>query len=485
MQEQAQDAIVAGTGIHWVDQFSASVGAVQQVLSGYILLPVLLLVGAYLTIGLGFMPIRRIPYAFGKLLKKRPKGEGEGDVSPFGALMTALSATIGTGNIAGVALAIYVGGPGALFWMWMTALVGMASKYAEGVLAVRFREVDASGRHVGGPMYYIRNGMGKNFAWLAAVFAFFGMLTSFVTGNTIQSNSVAAVLQGSFSIPPIATGVLLAFGAGLVILGGVKRIAQVASALVPSMAGLYVVAGLLVIALNASAVPHAFAQIFEGAFTYDAAEGGFFGSALWLAIRFGVARGIFSNEAGQGSAPIAHAAAKTRGPVDQGIIAMLGTFLDTICVCSITGLVILTTGVAATAGADIAGPEMTAAAFGHGLPTQVGAYIVTIGLALFAFTTILGWSYYGERCAEYLFGEGAITPYRIVYVAMVFGGSAVLSLQGTIKDIVSLIWLFGDSMTALMATPNLIALAALSPLVFKLTREYFAEEKAAKLDLGK
>ena len=455
-----------------VEQITAAIGGAQTLLSSYILLPLLLGVGLYLTISLRLMPIRRIPFAFGKLLEGRKAKDGdEGDVSPFGALMTALSATIGTGNIGGVAVALLLGGPGALFWMWVTALIGMASKFSEAVLAVKFREVDADGRHVGGPMYYIKNGMGPRWGWLAATFAFAGVFTSFVTGNLIQSSSVASVLDATLEIPPWATGLLLAGGAGAVILGGVKRIANVASALVPSMAVIYILSGLIIILMNLPAVPGVFSLIVTEAFNFEAAGG----AAFWLALRHGVARGVFSNEAGQGSAAIAHAAAKTKSPVDQGIVAMLGTFIDTICVCTITGIVILLT--LGVPGSDaLVGAPLTSQAFNTGLPGEFGQYIVAFGLVLFAFTTILGWSYYGERCAEYLLGEGAVQPFRYVWVGIVFVGACTLMLQETgVDNIVQLIWLMGDVMTALMTTPNLIALAALSPLVFKLAREYFAD----------
>ncbi len=458
--------------------------------------PVLLLLlgtGLYLTVRLGFMPIVKIPYAFGQLVHGRRRHAGEdGDVSPFGALMTALSSTIGTGNIAGVAVAIAIGGPGAVFWMWMTALVGMASKYAEGVLAVRFREVDADGRHVGGPMYYIRNGMGAKWAWLGATFATFGVLAAWGTGASIQANSIADALNNTYSIAPWLSGAVLAAGAAAVILGGIKRIATVASGLVPSMAAGYLIAGLIVVGLNIEAVPAAFSSIVANAFGYDAAKGGFVGGLLLLAMQKGVARGIFSNEAGQGSAPIAHAAAKNKDPVNQGVIAMLGTFIDTIVVCSITALVILTAGIIPEACAPFVreslvtlpagcetGAPLTVNAFNASLP-GVGSHIVTIGLTLFGFTTILGWSYYGERCAEYLFGEKIVTPFRLSWVAVVFLGASILMFEegGVVTDVVSLFWLVADTLTGLMAAPNLVALLVLSPLVARLTKEYFAREKA-------
>lgn len=474
-----------------------AIRGVIELINGFVwgppMLALLLGVGFFLTVGLTFMPLRKLPYAIKQLFAgRKPHGDAsDGDVTPFAALMTALSSTIGTGNIAGVAVAIAIGGPGALFWMWVTALVGMASKYTEAVLAVKFREVDADGRHVGGPMYYIHNGLSKKWHWLAGAFAIFGVLASWGTGASIQSNSVADVFNSTFDIPPLATGAVLAVITAMVILGGIKRIANVASALVPTMAIAYLLAGLVVLAINYAAIPDALVRIVTNAFGYDAALGGFVGGAFWMALRFGVARGIFSNEAGQGSAPIAHAAAQNNDPVNQGVIAMLGTFIDTIVVCSITGLVIITSGVL---GPDchafvqlqgmpdapsncLTGAPLTASAFQDALP-GVGNYIVTFGLAIFAFTTILGWSYYGERCAEYLFGEKIIMPFRISWVLVVFLGSAVLSLRGEgITNVVNLFWLFADSLTGLMAAPNLVALALLSPLVFKMTKEYFAREE--------
>jgi len=450
----------------------AAITYVNGIVWGPPMLALLLGVGLYLTVRTGFMSVRRIPYAFAELGRgRKPHGEpAEGDVTPFAALMTAMSATVGTGNIAGVAVAISVGGPGALFWMWVTAVVGMATKYAEAVLAVSYREVDKGGRTVGGPMYYIRAGMGRRWGWLAGAFAIFGVLASFGTGNYIQANSVADALRaGPYEVAPWATGACLLLVAAMVILGGVKRIAAVASRLVPGMAGLYLIAGLIVVGANIQAVPAALFEVVRGAFGYDAAVGGFTGAAFWLAMQKGVARGVFSNEAGQGSAPIAHAAAKNDDPVDQGLIAMLGTLIDTLIVCTVTGMAILTTGV--LAGGDTGAP-LTAAAFNTVLPG--GDHVVTFGLILFAFTTILGWSYYGERCAEYLFGEGAILPYRLAYLAMIPAGAMVLYAEdGGVENVIFLVWLFTDTLTGLMAAPNLIALAVLSPFILKLTKGYF------------
>ncbi len=429
----------------------------------YILIPLLALVGIYLTLGLKAMPWRLVPKAFSTLWHDRkPDDANEGDISPFQALMTALSATIGTGNIAGVATAIYFGGPGAIFWMWVIALFGMATKYAEGVLAVKYREIDALGNHVGGPMYYIKNGLGKNWAWLGTAFALFGMIAAFGIGNMAQSNTVASELYASFQIPSWVTGIIMATLAGAVILGGIKRIANVAEKLVPFMASAYIIGALLIILLNIYDVPAALKLIVEDAFTGTAAEGGFLGATVMMAIRWGFARGIFSNEAGLGSAAIAHAAAKTNNPVRQGMIAMLGTFIDTIIICSMTALVIILTG---AWDSGIKGAPMSSLAFNTGFAG--GGYIVTFGLIVFAFTTILGWSYYGERCASYLMGVKAILPYRILWVAATLIGALVK---------LGLVWALADVLNGLMAIPNLIALLLLSPVIFSITREYFYKE---------
>lgn len=431
------------------------------------MLALIAMTGLFLTIGLKAYPIRHLKTGFVELWKGRHK-QGEGEISGFNALMTSLSATIGTGNIAGVATAVALGGPGAIFWMWMIALVGMATKYSEAVLAVRFREKNEQGHFVGGPMYYIRNGLGKNFRWLAVTFAFFGMMAGFGIGNGVQANSVADAMNhiqiGGEGIPEWATGLVVAVLVGLVLLGGIRRISDVAGKLVPFMAIAYVVAGFILLGIFADKIPAAFSLIIDHAFTPISATGGFAGATVWAAIRFGVARGVFSNEAGLGSAPIAHAAATTDSPVRQGTIAMLGTFIDTIVICSITGLVIVASGAWQTGES---GASLTAAAFNTGLPV-IGQYIVTLGLAVFAFTTIIGWSFYGERCAEYLFGVKAVWPFRIFWVAAIpIGATRELDLA----------WLIADTLNAMMALPNLIALLLLSPVVFKLTKEYLANKK--------
>ena len=443
-----------------MELIKALLGELNGIVWGPVMLVLILGTGFYLMSGLRFMPLRHIAYGFRMLWQGR-KETGEGDIAPFKALMTSLAATIGTGNIAGVATAIFLGGPGALFWMWCTALVGMATKYAEAVLAVHYRETDAKGNHIGGPMFYIKNGLKKHWAWLGTAFAVFGALAGFGIGNTIQANSVADALNSKFGVSHLLTGIVMASFAGLVLVGGIKRIADVAGKLVPFMAIAYVAASLVVLATYASGIPDAFSLIFTHAFTPVAATGGFAGAAVWAAIRFGVARGIFSNEAGLGSAPIAHAAAATDSPVRQGSIAMLGTFIDTLIICTMTGLVIIVTG-AWTSGET--GATLSSLAFETALP-GVGGYIVTLGLSIFAFTTLLGWSFYGEKCVEYLFGVRSIVPFRVLWIiAIPIGATAKLSF----------IWLLADTLNALMALPNLIALLLLSPLVFKLTRDYFS-----------
>ncbi|WP_428617725.1 alanine/glycine:cation symporter family protein [Shewanella sp.] len=430
------------------------------------MLVMILGVGLFLSFGLRLMPILKLGTGFKLLWSGRIPDKDKqmkGEISPFNALMTSLSATIGTGNIAGVATAIFIGGPGALFWMWCTALVGMATKFSEAVLAVKYREVDDNGNHIGGPMYYIKNGLGSKWAWLGTAFALFGSFAGFGIGNTVQANSVADALRSNFDVPTWVTGVVLMVLVGAVLMGGIKRIADVAGKLVPLMTVFYIAAGLSVIVVNAAEIPDAIALIVHSAFNPVAAQGGFAGAAVWAAVRFGVARGVFSNEAGLGSAPIAHAAARTNNPVAQGLVAMLGTFIDTLVVCTITGLAIVVSG-AWTSGEN--GAALTSYAFSHALP--MGNYIVAIALSIFAFTTILGWSVYSEKCVQYLFGVRAVKPFRAIWVLVVPLG-AVSSLD--------FIWLLADTLNAMMAIPNLIALALLSPVVFGLTREYFIKKR--------
>ncbi|MEE9351832.1 MAG: sodium:alanine symporter family protein [Thiotrichaceae bacterium] len=441
-------------------------------ISGFVWGPVMLAflmgVGVYLTIILKAIPWRKLMDAIYTLFESRKATKEKGDITGFQALMTALSATVGTGNIAGVATAIALGGPGAVFWMWVMALFGMATKYSEAVLAVHYRETDDKGDYIGGPMYYIRNGMGKKWGWLAFMFALFGMLASFGIGNTIQSNSVALAVAEHFSVPNWVTGLVMAVLAGIVILGGVRRIGKVAEKLVPVMAILYILGSMVVIGSNLGGVPAAFMTIINDAFTGTAAAGGFAGASVWMAIRFGVARGVFSNEAGLGSAPIAHAAAKTNSPVKQGTIAMLGTFIDTILICTMTALVIVLTG--AWTGGETSS-ALSTLAYNTGLP-GFGSYVVTLGLIVFAFTTILGWSYYGERCAEYIFGTASILPFRILWILAIPLGALAAGENASVK----LLWLLADVLNGLMAIPNLIALVVLSPVVYRLTKDYYANK---------
>ena len=455
-----------------MDQINSVISSVNSFAWGPPMLGILGVTGVLLTLGLVFMPWRKVGYGFRLLFAKDESGDGgEGEVKPFNALMTALSATVGTGNIAGVATAIALGGPGAIFYMWLIALFGMATKYAEAVCAVTYREVDQEGKYVGGPMYYLRNGVGK-FApelgkSLGLLFAIFGAIAAFGIGNAVQVNSMAAVLQNSFSVPTFVTGIVVAALAGIVIIGGIKRIGDVAGKLVPTMIVLYIGAALIVILLNITEVPAAIGLIFKHAFTPAAATGGFAGAAVAAAVRFGVARGVFSNESGLGSAAIAHAAAKTNNPVRQGIIAMLGTFIDTLVVCTMTALVIITSGawLMEVDGGGLTGAVLTSTAFDLSIPG--GQYIVTIALAIFAFTTILGWSYYGERCWQYLFSEKSILIYRILWIlaAVTFANLKV-----------DLVWNLADTLNGLMAVPNLIGLLLLAPMVFQVTREYFEKE---------
>ena len=442
--------------------FQEHLSSLSNIIWGeYLLIPILAFVGIYLTIGLTAMPWRKIPLAMKILWQGQDeKKEQKGDISPFQALMTELAATVGTGNIVGVATAIYFGGPGAIFWMWIIALFGMATKYSEAVLAVTYREKDKNGNYVGGPMYYIKNGLNKHWRWMAGLFAFFGMFAAFGIGNMVQSNSVADEMFTTFKIPFWLTGITMSICVSVVIIGGVKSIAKVASKLIPFMAITYVLAALFIVLINFEKMPGVVTLIIDSAFNGAAASGGFLGASVWMAIRMGFARGIFSNEAGLGSASIAHAAAKTSNPVNQGMIAMLGVFIDTIIICSLTAFVILLTG-AFESGHE--GASMTSLAFSTAL-YGYGGYIVSFGLILFAFTTILGWSYYGERCASYLFGIRIIFIYRIFWIIAIFTG-AIIKLE--------IVWIFADIANGLMALPNLIALLLLSPIIFIKTKDYF------------
>ena len=428
--------------------------------------PMLMLIlgtGGFLMISLRLMPLLRIRQGVESLWQGRIKGDPEtGLISPFQALMTCLAATVGTGNIAGVATAIFWGGPGALFWMWCTALVGMATKYSEVVLAVHYRERDTNGEHVGGPMYAIKNGLGPRWAWLAALFALFGGLAGFGIGNMVQANSMAQALESSFAVDVRLTGFLTMIIVAAVILGGIRRIGKVAASLVPFMCVVYVLTAIVVLFINLSAIPAAFSLIFTHAFTPAAATGGFAGAAVMAAIRYGVARGIFSNEAGLGTAGIAQAAGTSDNPVRSGLIGMMGTFIDTIIICTMTGLAIISSGVWSSGES---GAALSIAAFESALP-GIGGHVLTLSLILFTFTTILGWSYIGERCWSYLFGVKTILPFRIFWVIAVYWGATAQ---------LDFVWLLADTLNGLMAVPNLIALIILSPVVVGLTRSYFAQ----------
>lgn len=435
----------------------------------YLLIPLLLGTGLFLTIRLGGLQFRTLGSALYLAFVVRRESGGDGQISHFQALMTALAATVGTGNIVGVATAIAAGGPGALFWMWMTGLVGMASKYCEALLAVKYRVTDSSGRVSGGPMYYLSRGI----RWrplgrvLGGAFALFTALAAFGIGNMVQSNSMADAVQVSFGVPKWMTGTVIAIALGLVIVGGVRAIGRVTSVLVPAMILLYLLACGWVLVVAAEQIPAAIATIFTDAFTGTSVAGGFLGAGVAQAIRFGVARGIFSNESGLGSAGIAAAAAQTREPARQALVSMTQTFIDTIVVCSFTGLAIVASGVWQT-GVD--GAPLTQAAFDSALPGGLGSEVIALCLTLFAFSTILGWSYYGSQSVCYLLGRRAVLPYRLLFIAAAFGGS-LYSLQ--------FVWLFSDVMNGLMALPNLVGLVLLSGVAVRETRDYRERQRAS------
>jgi AGCS family alanine or glycine:cation symporter len=436
-------------------------------LGGYVWGPVLLVLlvgtGLYLTIRLGALQIRLLPIALHMAFSKGKNPNLPGDISQFQSLMTALAATIGTGNIAGVATAVVLGGPGALFWMWVSAFFGMATKYAEGLLAVKYRIKEADGSMSGGPMYYIS--IGLKMKWLGMAFAVFGMIAALGTGASVQSNSLAQSMQSSFGVSGWLTGTVLTAITALVILGGIKSIGRVTAVIVPFMAAVYLLGGLAVIVANIEGLLPALGLILTDAFTGSAVAGG----AIGTMIRYGVARGVFSNEAGLGTAPIAAAAAKTDQPVKQALVSMTGTFIDTIIVCSITGIVLVMGG---QFKSGVTGAALTAQTFDMMLPGP-GGWIVTIGLIFFAFSTILGWSYYGEKCAQYALGKRIVWPYRCLYTAFVMIGT-VVSLD--------LVWAVSDVVNGLMAFPNLIGIVLLSGVVIKETQVYLSAERALKLN---
>jgi AGCS family alanine or glycine:cation symporter len=457
---------------------------------------VLLGMGLWMMIGLRFYPITKLGSAFAGLFKGR-KASGAGEISPFAALSTALSGQVGTGNLAGVATAITLGGPGAIFWMWVTALFGMALAFAEGSLAIRYRETTSDGTYRGGPMSYIMLGLGPKFTWLAIIFCIGTLFSALVTGNAIQSNAVADGLNELFGIEEWLGGIIVAIAVFVVIIGGIKSIGNIAEKLVPTMAAAYIAMALLAVILNFGDLPETFGRIFYGAFNPQAATGGFVGAAIIIALRAGVARGLFSNEAGQGSTPIAHAVAQTNDPEQQGRMAMLGTFIDTVVICTMTALVILTVEGKFTGGgqsvlhawqSDLTGFAMTSGAFAAAFPFEVGSVplgtlVASVALLLFVFTTLLTWSYYGERAITFIYdripgstlrGEKTLhIIWRVIWCLAIFIGAAQPS---------ELVWRLGDISNAAMALPNLLALALLSGVVFKLAK---GERTAGKDHLAK
>lgn len=469
---------IMNEAIKWIDEKVWGLPLIILILGG----------GIFLSIRLRGLQIRHLPKALKYMIQNEDGGKGE--ISSFGALCTAMSATIGTGNIVGVATAIALGGPGALFWMWLAALFGMATKFSEGVLAVKYRHIDPNGHVLGGPYYYIEKGMGTRWKWLGKLFAFFGAGVGLLgIGTFTQVNGITGAVKSFFdansshtlslfgmeySWAVIIAGAVLTLCVALVIIGGIQRISHVSTLVVPFMAVLYVVICIVLLICNAGKIPAAFTAIFEGAFGFRAAAGGALG-AMWVAMQKGVARGIFSNEAGLGSAPIAAAAAQTKSCVRQGLVSMTGTFIDTIVICTMTGLCIVLTGTYIGHGEGV---EITSAAFDQGLfflPEWVSSFILMLCLVFFAFTTILGWNYYGERCLEYLSGgrRGAVMFYRWLYIIAVFIGPYMT---------VEAVWNIADIFNGLMALPNMIALLALSGVVAKETREYFAHMHKVKLE---
>lgn len=436
-------------------------------IDGYVWGPPLLILlvgtGIFLSSRLGLIQILKLPTALKLIFSD--DANGDGDISSFAALATALAATVGTGNIVGVATAIKLGGPGALFWMWVAAFFGMATKYAEGLLAIKYRVTDENGEKAGGPMYYITNGLGQKWKWLAILFSIFGVMVALLgSGTFTQVNSITDSLKNTTGISPQLVSPILAVIVAIIIFGGIQSISKVSEKLVPFMAGIYILAALVVIVFHANNILPSIILIFKSAFTGQAALGGFAGAGFMLAIQSGVARGVFSNESGLGSAPIAAAAARTNEPVEQGLISMTGTFIDTIIICTLTGFSIIVTDGWTT---NLNGAILTQFAFGQ-VFGNFGQIALTVSLVLFAFTTILGWSYYGERCFEFLFGSKSIIIYRILYVIMIAIGGYI-SLDT--------IWVLADIVNGLMAFPNLIALLALSPIIVSETKKYFAKQK--------
>ncbi len=469
-----------------LEQINKIITAVQGAVWGLPLIILILFTGFLLTVRLGLLQVRHLGKAFRFMVKNEEEGHGE--VTSFGALCTALSATIGTGNIAGVATALAAGGPGALFWMIVAAFLGMATKYAEGLLAIKYRTVDKDGHVLGGPFYYIENGMGKNWKWLAKIFAFFGACVGlFGIGTFTQVNSISSAVTNFFdpntenvvslfgrtySWSTVITCIILTLCVGMVVIGGIRRIAKVSEIVVPFMAILYVALGLIIIVTNITEVPAAVVSIVKSAFTGSALAGGAMGSMV-VAMQQGIARGIFSNESGLGSAPIAAAAAVTKEPARQGLVSMTGTFIDTIVICTMTGISVVIAG--SWMNPELEGVEITMDAFQKGLPfpPETASFALMICLVFFAFTTILGWNYYGERCVEYLFNRNrsVVTGYRWLYIAAVFIGPYMT---------VAAVWNIADVFNALMAFPNLIALLALNGVVVRESRDYFTRLKTMR-----
>ena len=469
-----------------LEQINKIITAVQGAVWGLPLILLILFTGFLLTVRLGLLQVRHLGKAFRFMVKNEEEGHGE--VTSFGALCTALSATIGTGNIAGVATALAAGGPGALFWMIVAAFLGMATKYAEGLLAIKYRTVDKDGHVLGGPFYYIENGMGKNWKWLAKIFAFFGACVGlFGIGTFTQVNSISSAVTNFFdpntenavslfgrtySWSTVITCIILTLCVGMVVIGGIRRIAKVSEIVVPFMAILYVALGLIIIVTNITEVPAAVVSIVKSAFTGSALAGGAMGSMV-VAMQQGIARGIFSNESGLGSAPIAAAAAVTKEPARQGLVSMTGTFIDTIVICTMTGISVVIAG--SWMNPELEGVEITMDAFQKGLPfpPEAASFALMICLVFFAFTTILGWNYYGERCVEYLFNRNrsVVTGYRWLYIAAVFIGPYMT---------VAAVWNIADVFNALMAFPNLIALLALNGVVVRESRDYFTRLKTMR-----
>jgi len=435
--------------------FANLISTVNSFVWGPWMLTLLVGTGVYLTIRLGFWQFRSLGYGLKLAFSRSQDDKSEGDISHFQSLMTALAATIGTGNIVGVATAVILGGPGAIFWMWITAIFGMATKYGEAVLSIKYRITDENGNMAGGPMYYIEKGLG--WKWLAWLFALFGAVAAFGIGNLVQTNAVAGAVNSTFGVSPVITGIILTALTAVVVLGGVKSIGKATGIIVPFMAVFYILAGLYIIIANITLVPQAFVVIFTQAFTAKAG----FGALIGTTIRFGVARGVFSNEAGLGSAPIAAAAAKTDHPCRQGVVSMTGTFLDSIIVCTITGLILVMSGLYSGAETSVAA-SLTGNAFETFIP-HLGQMLVTIALMFFAYSTVLGWSYYGEKCFYYLVGYKGLIPYRVFFCLCAFMGAITK---------ISVVWDIADTFNGAMAIPNLIALLALSSVIVAETREF-------------